>query len=336
MARMEPFSERLGPLSRDQLQAALDRFELGRLLDVRPTFSGLFGQNVFVSAESGEWVLRGAPHWPWQFAKERFFAELLHLHTAAPVPWPYLVGPSDEPFGWSYALMPRMSGTPPSELRSSLDPTDLRAVAAAMGDGLAELQRLTAPDPGEYDPKRERIRAELPFGDWVLRSIDDWREKTLAVPGALDSVDVAFVDEVVAATREALGEPFQACFVHHDYQEGNVAVERVAKAWRLSGVFDLMTCAFGDGEQDLSRSTAAFAFPEREAARAFLAAYAARRPLRPGHRERFRLYMLMDRLIHWEYGRRNRVWFPDGARFRDFAAGFLSLDSLLDGLPGRA
>jgi hypothetical protein len=75
--RPQALSERLGPLTRAQLQAALDWFDLGRLIDVRATTSGLFGQNVFLTAESGEWVLRGAPHWPWQFAKERFYVASL-------------------------------------------------------------------------------------------------------------------------------------------------------------------------------------------------------------------------------------------------------------------
>jgi hypothetical protein len=39
---------------------------------------------------------------------------------------------------------------------------------------------------------------------------------------------------------------------------------------------------------------------------------------------------LWDRLILWQYGRRNRLWCPDDTRFRDFASGFLPLDSLLD------
>jgi hypothetical protein len=68
-----------------------------------------------------------------------------------------------------------------------------------------------------------------------------------------------------------------------------------------------MTCAFGDGEQDLPRLTASLAFPDLEAARSFIAAYRDRRPFRPGFVQRFRLYMLMDRMVLWEYGRRNRM-----------------------------
>jgi aminoglycoside phosphotransferase (APT) family kinase protein len=326
-------SERLGPLSRDQLQAALDRFDLGALVDVRPTTSGLFGQNVFVTATSGEWVLRGAPHWPWQFAKERFFADQLRRHTRAPVPWPYLVCESRELFGWSYALMPRLPGTPPSELRNRLEPDDVREIARVLGAGLAELQRLGAASPGEYDPERGEIRpSDLPFSDQVAATLDDWRAKLLAIPGALDARDLALIDEVAERAQGALAEPLRPCFVHLDYAQGNVVVERGPDGWRLGGVFDLMTCAFADGEQDLPRMTASLASSDREAARRFIAAYCergGRRELRPGHRERFRLYMLMDRLILWEYGRRNRVWFSDDASFRDFAERSMSLDSLL-------
>jgi len=51
-----------------------------------------------------------APHYPWQFPKERLIARLLHERTRAPVSWPYLLDPSDDIFGWSYALMPRLPG----------------------------------------------------------------------------------------------------------------------------------------------------------------------------------------------------------------------------------
>ncbi|MBI2759933.1 MAG: hypothetical protein HYX51_00705, partial [Chloroflexi bacterium] len=44
------YSERLGVLTPEQLQAALDRFNLGRLLDARPATGGLFGQNVLLTS----------------------------------------------------------------------------------------------------------------------------------------------------------------------------------------------------------------------------------------------------------------------------------------------
>jgi len=59
--------------------------------------------------------------------------------------------------------------------------------------------------------------------------------------------------------------------------------------------------------------------------RPFVAAYAERRPLRAGHAERYRIYQLGDRLVFWEYGQRNGLWFPKEQRFRAFAEHFVSV-----------
>ena len=80
MTRLEPreYSKRVGVLTHEQLQAALDRFDLGELRGAEPAPSGLFGQNVMLSASTGEYVLRGAP-WPaWQLPMERHVAEMIH------------------------------------------------------------------------------------------------------------------------------------------------------------------------------------------------------------------------------------------------------------------
>jgi len=83
------YSKHLGLLSPGQFQAALDRFGLGNFLHAEPISFGLFGQNVFLTSTEGEFVLRGRPHFPWQFPTEQFFARQLHDRTKVPVPWPY-------------------------------------------------------------------------------------------------------------------------------------------------------------------------------------------------------------------------------------------------------
>ncbi len=65
------YSERLGVLDDRQFQAALARLGLGDFVRADPVSGGLFGQNVFVTSTTGAWVLRGAPHYDWQFPAER-------------------------------------------------------------------------------------------------------------------------------------------------------------------------------------------------------------------------------------------------------------------------
>ena len=85
------YSQRLGSITDEQFQAALDRFGLGTFLFAEPIPFGNFGQNVFVSSDKGEYVLRGQPHIWWQFPTEQFYTRLLHEQTDVLVPWPYLI-----------------------------------------------------------------------------------------------------------------------------------------------------------------------------------------------------------------------------------------------------
>jgi hygromycin-B 7''-O-kinase len=75
------YSKRLGQISDEQLQAALNCFDLGEFLRAEPIPFGLFGQNLFVTSTAGEFVLRGAPHYDWQFPTEKFFIEQLQAKT---------------------------------------------------------------------------------------------------------------------------------------------------------------------------------------------------------------------------------------------------------------
>lgn len=147
------YSKHLGLLSHDQFQAALNRLGLGNFLHAEPIPFGLFGQNVFLTSTDGEFVLRGRPHFPWQFPTEQFFARRLHERTKVPVPWPYLVDPLEDIFGWSYVIMPRMPGLQLAnpEVKGKLGEKDRRGIAHAMGENLALMQKLTWPFAGRYD-----------------------------------------------------------------------------------------------------------------------------------------------------------------------------------------
>ena len=145
--------ERLGEIAVDSFQAVLTRFDLGTFVGAKPARFGNFGQNVFIDSTAGKFVFRGAPHDPRQFPFERFFAEQLHKRTRAPVPWPYHVDDSLTIFKWPYVIMPCMPGIllAEPEIIKSLTQDDWLSIAAAMGENLAEMQKLTWPCCGEYD-----------------------------------------------------------------------------------------------------------------------------------------------------------------------------------------
>ena len=93
MVSLEPrkYSERLGAIDGDQLHRACDQFDLGTLQRAEPASAGLWGQNILLSATTGEFVLRGNPQTPQQFSKEHVVAAEINSRSPLPVPWPYHV-----------------------------------------------------------------------------------------------------------------------------------------------------------------------------------------------------------------------------------------------------
>lgn len=324
------YSQRLGVLNGEQLQAALSRFDLGKLLGAQPATAGLFGQNIFLTTSKGGYVFRGCPHYPWQFPKERYFAQQIHDHTHVPAPWPYLIDPTTDIFGWSYAIMPRLPGLvlEDSEVQSRLTDDDRLGLARALGENLALLQEFALDHPGEYDlTTDEVVPLNVSYPKWVLSRIRHDLDRCRGYNETTEA-DVAWAEEIIAETREALEVPFVPTLVHGDYWEHNIVASRALVAWRVTGVFDLMGMFVGDGEEDLVHSVAIYANPNHrriDLARAFVQTYRQARHLRPGFAERFRLSMLIDRLRTWEYGQRNGLWFEKGQTFKEYASPYIAL-----------
>jgi hygromycin-B 7''-O-kinase len=317
----QQYSRRLGRITSSQFQAALDRFDLGTFLHAETITGGLFGQNVFVTSTSGAYVLRGVPHYDWQLPAEHFFAGLLHERTHAPVAWPYLLDATEDIFGWSYALMPRMPGRQLSDptVTATLSPADRLAIARALGENLVRMHQLTWPFPGRYDVAVDTIAPfHEGFAEWIAADIRNWLTRAQGHSARTTETDVAWVKDLLHAALPALNKPLQPRFVMNDYKELNSVVSRTDQGWQVTGVFDLMEGFFGDGEMDLVRSMAGYLDEDPQLARAFLTAYVERMPARPGFAERFGVYMLRDRLIIWEYVQRHdipRVQ-PAGGRLR--------------------
>ena len=323
------YGHRLGRLTEAQLQASVSRFDLGRLISAAPIPGGLFGQNVHLSTDSGAWILRGCPHYDWQLPKERFFARQIASRSRIPAPWPYLIEPSRETFGWSYALMPCLPGLQLSDpaVRTRLAPSEEMSIAQALATGLARLHELTWTHAGTYALEEDDV---VPYAighrERVLGEIDD----LVSQCGRLDSLadpDQRWLRRLLELNQTALDAPFVPTLVHHDFTEANVVMSRGRTSWSVSGVFDLMEAYVGDPEEDLVRSLFDYISRQPRLAGEFLSAYANRRPLREDAERRLRLYMVRDCLLIWEFAHRfGKEWAARAPDFRTWAKPYVDPD----------
>ena len=326
------YSPRLGTLSEQQFQAALDRFQLGRLISAEPVRFGNIGQHVFLTSTQGNFVLRGAPLDATQFPCERWFMQQLHEHTQVPIPWPYLLDRRSDIFGWNYILMPRLPGLSLADwqAKQGLPQEARQSIARALGETLVELHRLTWPCVGNYDLVGDGIKPlEQDYTDYQVAHARRTLASCIRATARTTPADAEWVEQVIAQGQDALREPFQPCCVHGDYQESNVLVEEREGQWRVSGIFDLYP-GFTDPESDLSRPLTAYLDEHPALAREFLRAYSAWHPLRAGFEKRFPLYMLQERLAMWEWAQREqRIWWDERLTLREWIEPFTSASHLL-------
>lgn len=307
MSPLEPrkYSERLGVIDPGQLFEVAERFDLGEVTEAEPATTGLFGQNVFLTTSKGRFVLRGHPHGHVQLTKERRVADFIDQHSSLPAPWPYVVCDDTELFGWTYAIMPMLEGTAGSTLREQADDDRRVGLAAASGEALARLHEAESDFFGPYDAQLDDFIEMDDFPDWALHRLDHWRAACRAV-NALSTEAELNIDELLEKCSPALSEPFTPVLVHHDFAPGNLNFD--AGTLDPTGVFDLFEAYLADGEEDIVRMLWNVGHEERAA---FVDAYTAHRPLRPGAEDRLALYALSDWLVIWEYGKRVGSWFEE-------------------------
>jgi hygromycin-B 7''-O-kinase len=354
------YSKHLGCIVDEQFQAALDHFNLGRFIRAEPIPFGLFGQNVFVTSTEGEFVLRGRPHFWWQFQTEQFFTRFLHERTPVPAAWPYLIDSTTSIFGWNYAFMPRMPGLQLADpqVREQLAGADRSAIARTLGETLALMQAANVPSCGRYNAATGRVdpfdlahELAWPFpveSDAQLSRIAPTtisfseRVKTclrrelanaqITNAEATTQADMDWVEECIADAGQALDDTFEPAIVIQDYKRENLVVTKNRDRWQVSGVFDLMDAHFGDGEASLSRQYAIYMDTDRdvELAREFLHGYLARNTPRPGFAKRFPIYMLLDRAIIWAFVQRHdRAAWDKQQTFRKWSSPYISLADII-------
>ena len=306
----------LGELSDRQLQTALDRFDLGRLVSTTPFTQGLFGKNVGIVTDCGRWVLRGHP-WPAnppdeQFRRERFWASSIRGHCDVPVPWPFHIDSDESLFGWPYQLTPWMPGTQERDA----------ANAAALGRAAAKLREVTFGSFGDWSSVTDAIQPLA--GDateWLTKRTGRWIEAVAGGPRGLADSDRAFVYALIPDELDVV-----PTYIHHDLKIDNC----VFTDGDVSGLFDLCEGVIGDPIENLARSMWDLARFDVSLAVTFLHTYESTAGV-DVPRARLRSYVLLDLFVIWDFAvRQNPPWVPDGT-FEAWATSFTApVDLALD------
>jgi aminoglycoside phosphotransferase (APT) family kinase protein len=176
---------------------------------------------------------------------------------------------------------------------------------------LVEVQRLTWECAGKYDVEKNRVQPfEKHYREWVIASICEKMTVAQSYNDHTTSSDVEWIKRVIAQVEPVLQLAYTPCVVLGDYGEHNTVVMKTDGEWQVSGVFDLMTAHFGDGQADLSLPVTDYLSKEETLADAFVMEYLRLRPMQPGFVRHQQLYMLDLTLSFWRHWQRNNGGIP--------------------------
>jgi aminoglycoside phosphotransferase (APT) family kinase protein len=210
--------------------------------------------------------------------------------------------------------MPKMPGHCFDErsIPAALGNDARHGVAIAMGENLAEMQRLTYSPaisaPSTITPAARlgrQCRMDRARGPVLPRHAGD----------RLTAEECNWIERVAAeAPRDAPNT-----YVHCDYKHGNLTVLEKDGRWRIGGLFDFHEARFADGALDVVRTACSYLDTEPALAAVFRKAYGGR--LDPA---RMTLYVLNDRLKLWNISRpAHRADWLKGKTFRPWVQRYL-------------
>lgn len=317
------FASRLGDVSYDQLQDALDRLDLGYLISARAPTTGNFGQNLLLESTSGSYVFRGNPLIEDQFLKEAWAAAAFHRQSTIAVPYPFLIPESIDPFPWSWVLMPMLPGIQLADrdLYEALTFEQRLGVATAMAEAAAVLHVAGWSEPGEWVSEVQGFAPFRPdYATWIAESMREKLDRSLDV--SMD--DREWFLDLITRAEQVLVNPFEPVLLHGDYSTNNVVTALVDGVWRITGVFDLMSVHVGHRDADLARQFAVYVEEDPVLATTFLAAYDMARGGQDRNFALFSAFVASERMSIWEWAKRTEVaWWSDDIGLRAWIEGYL-------------
>src|SRR6185436_16904481 len=165
---------------------------------------------------------------------------------------------------------------------------------------------------GKYDVETRRVvPSMLEYRAGVVARVRELLAGAQRVNSNTTASDVEWAEGIIEGAKDALATPYVPCVVFEDYKEPNAVVERTADGWRVSGVFDLMTAHFGDGEADLARQVGMYLRENPPLAEDYAQEYLAHKSVAPGFAQRQKFYMLYDSLIIWSFWQQHAGGLPE-------------------------
>jgi hypothetical protein len=172
-----------------------------------------------------------------------------------------------------------------------------------------------------------------PFGvshaEWIERKVKQAVQVADARYRSLRDRDRQWIAHLMSGARSALAVGFTPRLVMQDYKEDNAVAQSTDSGWEISGVFDFAESYFSDGEIALCRNIGYYLERDlKDCVEPFISGYLEERHVRPGVLERSRVYMLLDRLIIWNFGQRVGVWWDRQLSLEQWVSSFM-VDNLL-------
>jgi aminoglycoside phosphotransferase (APT) family kinase protein len=209
--------------------------------------------------------------------------------------------------------MPRLPGLQVKNeaVASQLSFNDRSEIARALARMLIEVQSLTWECAGKYDIETGTVKAfEKHYREWIIDSIRSKLAAAQSFNTHTTRSDVDWIEGVIDKAKLILRLPYKICLVVGDYGEHNTVVLKSEGKWNVSGLFDLMTAHFGDGESDLSLQVTAYLKENELLADAFVSEYLRLKPVSPSFVDQQQLYMLDLKMSFWHYWQRQQNGIP--------------------------
>jgi hygromycin-B 7''-O-kinase len=262
----------------------------------------LWDKTMFVSSTDGDFVLKGNPLFPGQFLEEQFFIENIHKRTGAIVPIPYIIDDSDDIFGWSYSLMPRLQGEHLNspKIEKTLSKEEKIKIAELVANTLLEFHSWKVNQFGELETNNLTLKPfKVTYTEWIYNRIKFWIDDAKKYSD-ISSKDYIWVETLLESSKGSFDDIISPTFVMGDFKPGNFLLDSDANGWKISGVFDFTNAYFGDGLSDLIKMITLYLNnDEQDVARHLLSVYTKGTEQRENLKQRIRVHMLQQRILDW-------------------------------------